>query len=116
MSTSVNFSIKQGDTFEVTAFYKDSLGDPVPLTGYTASSQVRDDFGGKVLCASASLGDGIVIDEELGSVTLTYTPAKTKKFTVPRAAVQLKIVSPLGKTTTLIYSYISVSKAAIQDA
>lgn len=116
MSTSVNFSIKQGDTFEVTAFYKDSNGDPVPLTNYTASSQVRDDFGGKVLCASASIGDGISIDELAGSVTLTYIPSKTKKFTVPRAAIQLQITSPQGKKTTLIYSYISVSKAAIQDA
>lgn len=116
MATSVNFKIKQGDTFEIVVTYKDSLGEPVDLTDYTASSQVRDDFGGKVLCATASLGDGISIDEPNGVVTLTYTPTKTKKFTVPRAAIQLQITSPLGKKITLVYSYIEVQKAAILDA
>lgn len=112
-STAVNFKVTQGDTFEIIVTYNDSNGDPVPLNGYTVSSQVRDDFGGKILCASCTIGDGISVDEENGVITLSYSPSKTQKFTVPRAAIQLQVTSPIGKKSTLIYSYIHVDKAAI---
>jgi hypothetical protein len=115
MATAVNFKVTQGDTFDIVVTYKDPNGDPVPLTDYTITSQVRDDFGGKILSASCTLGDGITVDEENGIINLSYSPNKTQKFTVPKAALQLQITSPVGKKTTLIYSYIHVDKAAIQS-
>lgn len=115
MADFVNFKVIQGDTFKIIVTYKDSAGDPVPLYNYDAISQVRDEFGGKVLCAESTVGDGIELVYDDGQIILEFSPAKTKKFTVPRAALQLQIIDPDGKKKTLIKSYISVEKSAIQD-
>lgn len=113
MAEAVNFELIQGDTFKIIVTLKDSVGAIVPLTDYQVNSTVRDDFGGKIICATCSIGDGIEVDEENGKITLTYIPSKTTKFAVPRSALQLQIVSPLGEKRTLIHSYIRVQKGAI---
>ena len=96
---SVNFKVIQGDSFVLSAFYKDSSSNPINLSGYTAEFQVKDQPGGKVVCATATTSSGIVIDAALGKITVTLTPAQTKKFTIPRAAYQLQIDSGAIKTT-----------------
>jgi hypothetical protein len=94
-----NFDIIQGDSFVLVVKYTDSNKQPIDLHGYTAEFQVKDQPGGKVVCATATTSSGIVIDEVNGKLTVTLTPAQTKKFTVPRAAYQLQINSGTIKTT-----------------
>jgi hypothetical protein len=96
---SVNFQIIQGDSFVLAVVYKDAALIPIDLAGYTAEFQVKDTPGGKVVCATAITGSGIVIDAPNGKVTVTLTPAQTKNFTVPRAAYQLQLNSGTIKTT-----------------
>jgi hypothetical protein len=108
----VNFQIVQGDTFVLTATYKDNAGNPINLGGYTATFQVKDQPGGNTLCATATVGDGIVIDAPNGLITVTLSPAKTKKFTVPKAAHQLQIDSGSIKTT-IITGWFAVEKGVI---
>lgn len=96
---SVNFKIIQGDSFVLSAFYKDSDNNPINLSGYTAEFQVKDQPGGKVVCATATTSSGISIDAPNGKITVTLTSTQTKKFTIPRAAYQLQIDSGTIKTT-----------------
>jgi hypothetical protein len=89
-----NFSIIQGDSFALQLLYKDSSGSAINLTGYSATLEVRDKPGGKILCASASIGDGITITSASGGVVdILLSSTKTANFTIPKAAYQFQISS-----------------------
>lgn len=113
MATTVNFNIIQGDTFILNATYKDPLGNVIDLSGYGITFQVRNDFGGNVICATATEQDGITIDPVTKIVSITMTSAQTTKFTVPKAAYQLRITAPNQTQTTLASGYFAVEKAVI---
>ena len=108
-----NFKIIQGDTLVLSVTYKDSLGAPINLSGYTAEFQVRDVPGGRTVCATVDTTNGIVIDGVNGKVTVTVSSDLTKKFTIPKAAYQLQINSGSVKTT-LATGWFEVSKGVIQ--
>lgn len=106
-----NFSIVQGDSFSLQILYKDSSGSAVNLSGYSAFMEIRDKPGGKILCATASVNDGITITSASGGqIDILLPSAKTNNFTVPKAAYQLKI-SSASTTTTLLYGWFLVDKS-----
>ena len=113
MAESVNFNVFQGDNFQLKVVYKDSNGDPVDLTDYSATCSVRDSFGGKTRCAQVEVGDGIEITNAQGLISINFSPARTMLFTVPKAVWQLQLVEPDGVTIkTIAYGVLSVQKAA----
>lgn len=108
-----NFSIIQGDSFALQVIYKDSNGSPVNLTGYTALLEVRDKPGGKILCASASIGDGITIaTASTGTIDILLSKEKTSNFTIPKAAYQFQLNSS-STANTLLYGWFIVEKSVI---
>jgi len=110
----VNFKVVQGDTFTFKVTYQNPNGSAINLTNYTAKMDVRNEPGGKILCASVTTSSGISINGSAGQITVTFTPAQTRKFTVPSAAYQLQIISPSGQHTTVAKGYISTSLAVVR--
>ena len=118
---SVNLNCFQGDSLVVNITYKDPNGEPIDLSSYDVLSSVRDSFGGKTLCASCDLTDGITLfdvnnsngDPVPAGIRVNYVPAKTDKFSFPKAAIQVKIVSQGGIEKTLMYGTIEVRKPTI---
>lgn len=108
-----NFSLVQGDTFSLQILYKDNSGSAINLTGYSAYMEIRDRPGGKILCTTASIGDGISITSASGGqIDILLSSEKTKTFTVPKAAYQFQI-SSASTTTTLLYGWFIVDKGLI---
>lgn len=114
MAESVNFKVIQGDSFILHADYKDPSGTPIDLSDFEVVFRVRDQFGGKVICATASKDSGITSEDwEQGHFRVELTPTQTKKFTIPTASYQLQIVSTGGIRTTLASGIFSVEKGNI---
>ncbi len=69
-----NFTLDQGSTWTLQIVYKDSNGNPINLTGYTAEMQVRRKFDSDtaVLTLSTSNG-GITIVGATGTLNLIAT-------------------------------------------
>ena len=109
---SINFEIVQGDTFILTAIYKDPSNQPIDITGYSAIFQVKDKPDGKVICATVTSNDYIVIDGPNGKITVTIPADKTKNFTIPQSAYQLQINSGSQKTT-IADGFFSVRRGTI---
>ena len=98
----VNYKVTQGDTFRLELTYLDPLDAPISLSGYTFLAEVKDKPGGKILCASSTLGDGItVISAANGILEVEFSPAKTAKFTYPKAAYQIQAIQGTDKETLL---------------
>ena len=109
-----NFNIVQGDSFPLSIVYKDSSGSAINLTDYSAKMEVRDKPGGKILCATASVGDGITITSaSTGTIDILLSSTKTSNFTIPKAAYQFNITSSATKTT-LLYGWFIVEKSVIE--
>jgi hypothetical protein len=110
----VNYTATQGDSFILRILYTDSNKNPIDLTGYTARIEVRDKPGGKIVCATGSMGDGITISNPTsGYIDVNLTPAKTKKFMVPRSAYQIQVTSTNGTVSTIGNGWLIVNPGVI---
>jgi phage/plasmid primase-like uncharacterized protein len=110
----VNYKITQGDTFSVELQYVDENDNPVNIQGYTFKLEVRDKPAGKIICATCSIGDGIVITDEVnGLIDLTISTQKTRKFTIPQAAYQLQATTSQGSNVTWMQGWFKVNPGVI---
>lgn len=113
-----NYNIIQGDSWNIQLTYTDSSGSAINLTGYSVLMEVRDEPGGKILCASASVstsasaGDGVTIDRANGKITILLSGTKTKKFNYPKSAYQIQITNGTN-TYTLLKGWFIVDAGVI---
>jgi hypothetical protein len=110
---STNFQIIQGDTWSVDIYYTDPQDTPINISNYTFIAEVKDKPGGNLLCASASLGDGIeLIDfpNTSNAIRITFNQEKTSKFNLPKSAYQIKIIET-GET--LLNGWLEVDAGVI---
>lgn len=113
-----NYNIIQGDSWSVQLTYTDSTASAINLTGYSALMEIRDEPGGKILCASASIsssastGDGMTIDRTNGILTVNLVSDKTKKFNYPKSAYQIQITNGVN-TYTLLKGWFVVDAGVI---
>ena len=111
----VNFNVVQGDTFQIRVEYTDSNNLPIDLTDFSAKMDIRDKPGGKILCASISNSNGIVIDGVEGSLNITINSSQTRRFTTPSAAYHLKIKNNGNQEeSTILKGYFSVTPVIIR--
>jgi hypothetical protein len=111
-----SFTVEQGTTFQFGLIYKDSEGQPVDLTGYSAQMQIRPDFADftdtKYITLSSSLdvdGSGLVIDGASGSIQVIMASAKTEEFDFDEGVYDLELYS--GDTVTrLLEGKVKVSR------
>lgn len=117
----VNYNVVQGDSFLLGLTYADPNGSPINLTGASAYMEVRDQPGGKIVCAtasgvvSASSNDGITFTASAGQINVNITPAKTSLFNYPRSAYQLQLTQSGGIKTTLLTGWFLVNPGVIDS-
>jgi hypothetical protein len=97
-----NYSITiiQGSTFNLELQYLDSEETPINLTDYHTQMQIRPDFADNTNTIYATLsssldddGSGIVINGEIGSITLNLSAEKTKNLNFDEALYDLELYS-----------------------
>ena len=100
-------NIYKGATLDITFTYKDSAGNPVNLTGYTARLQVRasvDTPGTPLLELTTTLvaGSGIVLGGAAGTIQLVAPAAATAAYTWDEGVYDLELISGTGVVTRLL--------------
>lgn len=114
MAKSINFEVVQGDSVNIDFTYTDENGSPINLTGYSVIFAVRDEPGGKVLCSTSTIGDGVTVtNAALGKFTVVITGAKTKKFTLPKAHYQCQVYTNDSNKKTILSGWFAVEKSTI---
>lgn len=106
-----NFTIEQGVTTAKSFVWKDSNGDVIDLTGYTARMQIREAFTSSSTILSATNQNGqLVITANQGKVTLTLTATETAALTFTTGVYDLELVSASGTVTRLVEGTVTLSK------
>lgn len=106
-----NWDVIEGDTWDVTINVDDSEGNPVIFDGYDFVMEVRDKEGGNILCARATLNDGITVIGD-GIIKVELTPSQTKNFNLPRSKYQIQSIYD-GKRKTLAQGWFLVKARTI---
>lgn len=114
MAKSINFEVIQGDSFNIDFTYTNQDGSPVDLTGYSVIFAVRNEPGGKTLCATATIGDGVTVTDAVnGKFTVVITGAKSTKFSMPKAHYQCQVYTNDSNKKTILSGWFSVEKSTI---
>lgn len=111
-----NYDVIQGDSFVLDFELTDDSdpAQPINLQGYQIIMEVKDKPGGKILCASCTIGDGVTVTSSVnGKFTVNISPAKTKKFVFPKSAFQLQTISSGGIATTIHRGWFNVDAGVI---
>ena len=113
-SQDVNWKVTQGDTFFLQLEYKDPDDLPVNLSGYSVVMEIKDKPGGRILSATCSINDGILLtDISNGIIDIEISPEKTRKFNYPRASYQIQGTDQYGANTTFLQGWFLVNAGVI---
>ena len=105
-----NLYIEQGATFQKTLTWKDSSGNPINLTGYTARMQFRRSAASADVLYSATTTNGkITLGGVAGTVALVLPAADTELFDFGCAVYDLEVESSGGTVYRLLEGGVEVS-------
>ena len=97
-----NLVCPQGATFDILLTWKDDNGDPVDLTGCSASMQVRPSYSSPMPLIDIYSGDGITLGDLAGTIHLVVDAPITAAVPPGNFVYDLKIEFPSGAVTRLL--------------
>jgi hypothetical protein len=108
---SYDLYIEQGATLSLPIIWKDSDGNVINITGYTARMQVRQTRPSTTVLLSATTENGkLVIDGSNGKVTISLSATDTSAITWLTGVYDLELISGSGVVTRLIEGSVTVSQ------
>lgn len=102
-AASLDILIEQGATYTQSLVWKDSSGDPLDLTGFTARMQVRKTKNATTTLLEATTENGyITVGTTDGTIEIEIPAEITAAITAKRGVYDLELISGAGKVTRLI--------------
>lgn len=119
MAVTYNMTVDVGADFAITFAYKDTDGNAIDLTGYTAAMQVRTTPDAATALVSLTTGSGITITGATGTILVNMSAAQTGALTSTTQAgtpyvYDLEITSPTAVITRLVQGVINASANVTQ--
>lgn len=101
----------QGTTFTEQLTWKDSSGDPVDLTGWTARMMARESVDAETAFITLTTeNDGIALGGAAGTITLSMTDADTSALSIYSGIYDLELISDSGDVFRLLQGNLTVSR------
>lgn len=92
MAGDLDLLIYQGATFTKNLLYKDSDGNDVDLSGFTARMQIREDYETPVLIELTTQNGRITLNNPTGNIRLSISAEDTEELSFARARYDLELV------------------------
>lgn len=109
-----DFEIEQGTDYDKSLVWRDSTGNLVNLTGYTARMQLRPSVSSDtVLLDLTTENGGITLGGATGEITLHFTEANTSPL-VKGGVFDLEMIIG-GKVKRLVQGSITVSREVTRN-
>jgi len=94
-----NFVVEQGAQFERTFQWKDAKHVPIPMTGYTAQMQLREQSNNALIVADWSRY--LTITEAEGILTLTVPAPQTEIIQARVGVYDIELIPPAGAASKI---------------
>ena len=109
-AASYDITIEQGATFTLSLIWRDNLGVPIDISGYTARMQVRSSHKSDTKLLDFTTENGaITLGGVAGTIVVTGLATLTDDVPARPAVYDLELVSPGGVVTRLIEGYATVT-------
>jgi hypothetical protein len=110
MAGTYDITCEQGATFQRVITWKNSAGNPINVTGYSAVMQVRDGACAQPKIIELSTTNGrIVTGGALGTITLTISAADSDDLPVGQFVYDLEMTNA-GNVTRLLEGSFTVTR------
>lgn len=112
-----NIEIEQGATFQLPLVYKDYLGNPIDISGYTARMQVRRSYEAPTpLLDLTTENNGITLGGSSGTIQIEAADLLTSPLPIipetKPGVYDLELRSPGGVVTRLIKGSVTITPQA----
>lgn len=97
-----SFSIECGTDWTLTLTHKDSSGNAINNTSYSANMDIKSSAGGTLIKNLSSAGGEITLGGSNGRITLSLTDAETSAITAGRYVYDLELTDSGGLIERLI--------------
>lgn len=113
MAESVDFTVRQGVTFDHTATWEigpdvDNL-TLVNLTGYTAAMQIRATYASTTTVAALTHSSGLTLGGAAGTIQIQLSAAATAALAARTYVYDLEVTSASGTVTGIIAGTFTVT-------
>jgi len=106
-----NLEIAQGANYEEFFNLKDSNGDPLNLTGYTANLQIRPYVSSDIVLLNASTENGLIfINGLLGRIELNFSSNDTDQLIYTDSVYDLFLTDPNGFKVKPLEGFVKVKR------
>lgn len=105
-----NILIEQGATFIRTLVWRDSDGNLIDVTGFTARMQIRSKQSSSTVILEVTSDDYITVGDTDGEIYIEIPASVTEDLDFTRAVYDLEMISSGGIVTRLIQGDITLSK------
>jgi len=107
----LNIEIEQGSTFTLPLTWKDSNGDVIDISGWSARMHIRDEITSVTTILELTTGNGrITIDGPNGGVNLLIDDTDTAALDFTSGVYDLEMISPTTAVTRLLEGRVSLDK------
>lgn len=104
-----DITIEQGATFRMSLIWKDSVGVPVNLTGYTARMQVRRSYSDSVVQLNLTTENGsITLGGSAGTIEVVGAATATDDTAGGKGVYDLELMSSSGVVTRLVEGKVTI--------
>jgi hypothetical protein len=100
--------IEQGATFTKLITWKDSVGNPTNLTGFTARLQIRESLKAATTIISLTNTAGITLGGTLGTINILISATSTSAITASKGVYDLELQAPDGTVTRLLEGKVTI--------
>ena len=108
--------IEQGATFYQPLRWKDSNGDPIDLTNYTARMQIRRNYETDVVITELTTENGrIELGGAAGTINLIIPAAITEALDFSEAVYDLELEDQDGHLTRLLQGQMTLSREVTRN-
>jgi len=97
-----SFNIECGTDWTLTLTHKDSSGNAIDNTSYSANMDIKSAAGGTLIKNLSSSGGEITLGGSNGRITLSLTDAETSAITAGRYVYDLELTNGSGSIERLI--------------
>lgn len=105
-----DFRIEQGAYREQSFIWKDNLGVPIDMTGYTARMQLRKSVtSSTVILSLTTENGGILIDALNGKITLVFKEIDTSGKKITDGVYDLELINVAGNTSRFLEGSFEIS-------
>jgi len=104
MAIKANLIIDQGTDYTTSVNLTDADGNIIPLTGYTASAQIR-----KTYSSTNAVSFGISLESSNGVVHLSLTDTQTANIVAGRYVYDVVVVSSANVTSRIVEGIVTIT-------